>query len=174
MVEALNDDDFVRDGQVTTEVGEALNVSVMSPCGDLLVAVVVCVGVWCVSGCARYRHIRGPESAGKIKAASFSPDGWRMVTITIRNVITVWGLGSDWAGSTFCPQGRLSCCGFLPDGVQVLTIAGSEVSLWSVDGKVRERTSVKKRLVCRPCRVPPTKADDQTILHVGREIHVHQ
>jgi WD40 repeat protein len=102
------------------------------------------VDVWRVSGCARYRHIDGPASAGKIKAASFSPDGWRMVTITIRNVITVWGLGSDWAGSTFCPQGRLSCCGFLPDGVQVLTIAGSEVSLWSVDGKVPERTSVKK------------------------------
>ena len=115
------------------------------------------VDVWRVSGCARYRHIHGPASAGKIKAASFSPDGWRMVTITIRNVITVWGLGSDWAGSTFCPQGRLSCCGFLPDGVQVLTIAGSEVSLWSVDGKVPERTSVKKDLFAVPAGFRPQR-----------------
>ena len=94
--------------------------------------------------------MQGLAAAGKIKAASFSPDGWRMVTIKIRNVITVWSLGYDWAASTFCPQGRLSCCGFSPDGVQVLTIAGGEVSLWSVDGKVPEqrlpRTNVKKRL----------------------------
>jgi uncharacterized protein YjfI (DUF2170 family) len=70
LVEALNDDDFVRDGQVTTEVGEALNVSVMSQCGDLLVAVVVSGRglVWELKALIE-RSVRGQH----VKAASMVP-----------------------------------------------------------------------------------------------------
>jgi len=38
-----------------------------------------------------------------------------------------------------------------------LTIAGSEVSLWSVDGKVPERTSVKKDFFAVPAGFRPQR-----------------
>jgi hypothetical protein len=38
-----------------------------------------------------------------------------------------------------------------------LTIAGGEVSLWSVDGKVPERTSVKKDLFAVPAGFRPQR-----------------
>ena len=91
------------------------------------------VDVWGVSGCSHYRQLQEPT--GKITSARFTPDAWRVLTVSERNAVTVWSLGRDWACYTFHHKDLIRSAAFSSDGDQVLTISGSDAWLWITDSQ---------------------------------------
>jgi WD40 repeat protein len=86
--------------------------------------------VWDVS---RHRHYwRFKEPTEEITSGSFSPDGWRVLTVS-QKIVRVWSLGFDSASWTFRNEGVVDWAAFAPDGVQVVTISCGHSYLWRTD-----------------------------------------
>ena len=86
--------------------------------------------VWSISGRTHYWRFEEPKA--KIKFASFSSDGWRVLAVTSRDIVRVWSLGRRSASWTFHST-DVCRAAFAPDGVQVVTISRSHACLWRTD-----------------------------------------
>jgi len=108
-----------------------------SRCGDLFFTLTRPYGfpcnamdVWDVS---RHRHYwRFKEPTEEITSGSFSPDGWRVLTVS-QKIVRVWSLGFDSASWAFRNEGVVDWAAFAPDGVQVVTISCGYAYLWRTD-----------------------------------------
>ena len=95
------------------------------------------VDLWSVASCSHDRQLKEPN--GEIRFASFSPDGWRVVTVSSRNTARVWSLGRDWVSCTFQHENQIESADFFPDGVQILIISRGDAWLWIPDGQAPGR-----------------------------------
>ena len=101
----------------------------ISRCGNLFFTVTLpcnAMDVWSISGRTHYWRFEEPKA--KIKFASFSSDGWRVLAVTSRDIVRVWSLGRRSASWTFHSE-DVSWAAFAPDGVQVVTISRSRACL---------------------------------------------
>src|SRR5207244_1883944 len=81
---------------------------------------------------------------GFVKSVAFSPDGWRLASISERGVVRIWDADSGQELGAFRlrdwdPEARHDSClvAFSPDGQRLATVAGNgpfEIKLWDVGG----------------------------------------
>ena len=112
----------------------------ISRCGNLFFTVTLpcnamdvwcnAMDVWSISGRTHYWRFEEPKA--KIRFASFSSDGWRVLAVASRDIVRVWSLGRRSASWTFHST-DVCRAAFAPDGVQVVTISRSHACLWRTD-----------------------------------------
>ena len=118
--------------------------------------------VWSVSRCSHYWQFKEPNA--EITYGSFSPDGWRVVTVSSRKTARVWSLARDWASWAFHHEGSIESAAFAPDGLQVVTISCGYVWLWIADGQ-----TLGRRLPHSRVSIALFSPDSRCVLLSGRD-----